>query len=586
MRLPIQRSPWDLLLGAVCLAVGLSPRLPEGLAASMAPVAGSVLLLAAFLWYWRRQMYAKAEEFAKLRTAGLAIQVLWLTVLYGLTANLLPLGAALDRTLSDLLVAAGCGALAVAVMVALDLSVHRMSRRGWLVAAGLAAVALVSRASGAVWGTLSLSGLVLGLVAPMGWLITLERRQRNLVLAGGFLSLIPLGATAALFSLQPLSPQMFLTDFIRFGALFCLTYAIMLLVRAAQAISGASLYERKVEELDAVYDFGLNAATALDPEEFHLAVLHSLQRIGKPDVAAVVEPDSWGQDSILSVLRADGAGEHVYRHRTRVRWSNVADEFTDRRPLVVDDHRRSQPGPLQRIWEPASGSSVSVPVLSAEGQPRALLIAGRHQPNAFSQAEIVQAEPMGGSVIGGEPVHSFELDESARFSETGGKETGLGDVILRSKYHLMQDDAGAPFDFSMLGQVTFATGDEDDLLGTGETKYRAMLIASKTLGRVTPHVNVAYEVAGSNADLENFTYAVGFDARVSNRVTVALELLGRSNPHVDAIGNDVVDAAFAVKFNPFDRYNLPLNAFVSVPVNDDGLRSDAIWGLGFDLILN
>jgi len=115
---------------------------------------------------------------------------------------------------------------------------------------------------------------------------------------------------------------------------------------------------------------------------------------------------------------------------------------------------------------------------------------------------------------------------------------------------------------------------------------RAMLIASKTLGRVTPHVNVAYEVADSNADLENFTYAVGFDARVSNRVTVALELLGRSNPHVDAIGNDVVDAAFAVKFNPFDRYNLPLNAFVSVPVNDDGLRSDAIWGLGFDLILN
>lgn len=398
MRLPTNRSPWDLLLAGVCVVAGLSPRLPEELAGPVATLAGPALLVVAFLWYWRRQMYTKAEEFAKLRTAGLAVQVLWLTVLYGWTANLLPLGAGLGRTLSDLLVAAGCSALAVAVMVALDLSVHRMSRRGWLVAAGLAAVVGISRASGPVWGTLSLSGLVLGLVAPMGWLITLERRQRNLVLGGGFLSLIPLAATAAVFSLQPLSPWMFLTSFIRVGALFCFTYDIMLLVRAAQAISGASLYERKVEELDAVYDFGLNAATALDPEEFHLAVLHSLQRIGKPDVAAVVEPDSQGQEAILSVLRTDSDGEHVYRHRTRVPWSNVADEFTDRRPLVVEDHRRSQAGALRRIWEPAAGSSVSVPVLSGKGEPRALLIAGRHRPGAFSGAETHSLSGFGSQV--------------------------------------------------------------------------------------------------------------------------------------------------------------------------------------------
>ena len=141
-------------------------------------------------------------------------------------------------------------------------------------------------------------------------------------------------------------------------------------------------------------------------------------------------------------------------------------------------------------------------------------------------------------------------------------------------------------DFSVLGQVTLATGDEDDLLGTGETKYRAMLIASKTFGRVTPHVNVAYEVADSNSKLENLTYAVGFDTRITNRLTAAVDVLGRNNPHVDEIGNNVVDIAFAVKFNPFSNYNAPINAFVSVPLNDDGLRADAIWGLGFDIILN
>lgn len=400
MRLPTDRSPWDLALGGICLAVGLSPRLPGGLATAVAPLAGAILLVVTFLWYRRRQMHGEGEEFARLRTASLAVQVLWLAVLYDLTAGLLPLAGVLDRTLSGLLVATGACALAVAVMVALDLSVHRMARRTWLVAAGTASVAGVSRAGGAVWGVLSLSGLILGLVAPMGWLITLERRQRNLVLAGGFLSLIPLGATAAVFSLQPLSPGMFLTSFIRFGALFCLTYDIMLLVRAAQAISGASLYERKVEELDAVYDFGLTAATALDPGEFHLAVLHSLQRIGQPDVAAVVEPDSHGEEAVLSVLRTGDDGEHVYRHRTRTAWGEIADEFDDRRPLVVDDHRRSPAvvAPLRRIWQPASGSSVSVPVLSAEGRPRALLIAGRHRQSGFSDAEIHSLSGFGSQV--------------------------------------------------------------------------------------------------------------------------------------------------------------------------------------------
>jgi hypothetical protein len=214
-----------------------------------------------------------------------------------------------------------------------------------------------------------------------------------------------------------------------------------------------------------------------------------------------------------------------------------------------------------------------VPVLSIEAR-------------AFSVASDVLSEPNGGSVIDGNPVHSFVTNDADRFSDTGGKETGLGDVILRTKYQFMSDDTG-PFDFSMLGQVTFPTGDEKKLLGTGETKYRAMVIASKTLGRFTPHVNFAYELASGNDDrLDNYTYAVGFDARVTDRLTAAMDVLGRNNPDLDEIGNNIVDLAFAVKFNPFSDYNAPVNAFVSVPLNDDGLRAKVIWGLGFDIILN
>ena len=203
--------------------------------------------------------------------------------------------------------------------------------------------------------------------------------------------------------------------------------------------------------------------------------------------------------------------------------------------------------------------------------------------SAVSVASIQLSGPS--SNFGGSPVHSFANDPSLAISRTGGKETGIGDVILRTKYNFMRDREDF-MDLSVLGQVTFATGDEKELLGTGETKYRAMLIGSKSLGRITPHLNLAYEVSSGDADLENFTYAVGVDARVTQRLTLAADILGRNNPHLESIGNNIIDLALAVKFNPFNDRNMPLNAFVSFPLNDDGLRADVVWGIGFEFTLN
>lgn len=204
------------------------------------------------------------------------------------------------------------------------------------------------------------------------------------------------------------------------------------------------------------------------------------------------------------------------------------------------------------------------------------------EARAFSVATVVD----GGTLFAGtDPIHTFESDPSAAFSDTGGSETGLGDVIVRSKYHLFGEGTGDT-NVSLLGQVTFPTGEEQDLLGTGETKFRGMVIASRTYGRTTPHINLAYEAATSNGDLENFTYAVGFDTRFSSRFTAAVDVLGRKNPNVHDIGNNVVDLAIAAKYNPFSEQNTPINAFVSFPLNDDGLRADMIWGIGIDVILD
>ncbi|MEM9620297.1 MAG: hypothetical protein AAF993_01525 [Pseudomonadota bacterium] len=204
------------------------------------------------------------------------------------------------------------------------------------------------------------------------------------------------------------------------------------------------------------------------------------------------------------------------------------------------------------------------------------------EAEAFSEATIVLANA--GSTFNGNPVHSFGADPNARFSSTGGEETGLGDVILRTKYNFSGDNAG--WDLAVLGQVTFATGDEEDLLGTGETKFKGMFIASKQYGWFSPHINLAYEAATSRNELENYSYAVGFDARLTPTFTGGIDIIGRNNPHVDEIGNNIVDIAFSAKWNPFRNRNAPLTAFVSLPLNDDGLRSDVFWGVGIDFILN
>jgi hypothetical protein len=203
------------------------------------------------------------------------------------------------------------------------------------------------------------------------------------------------------------------------------------------------------------------------------------------------------------------------------------------------------------------------------------------EATAFSTATVVATDA---GLIGGNPVHSFAQNDPARFSATGGEETGLGDVVLRTKYAFARDGEGS-MDLAVLGQVTIPTGEEDDLLGSGETKYKAMFIASKSYGRVTPHLNLAWEQASSGSQFETVSYALGFDARLSDRFTGGIDVLGRYSPNIDDIGNNIVDVALSAKFNPFNQANAPFTGFVSFPMNDDGLRADVIWGIGIDIIL-
>ena len=106
--------------------------------------------------------------------------------------------------------------------------------------------------------------------------------------------------------------------------------------------------------------------------------------------------------------------------------------------------------------------------------------------------------------------HTFEAGNPQAIERTfqqGGSATGLGDVLVRTKYQRVQFAGGG-----LAGAVDLRlpTGDQADLLGAG-TQVKMLAIASGALGRVVPHVNVGYTAAGGKISASGLLADVGVD---------------------------------------------------------------------------
>ena len=177
-------------------------------------------------------------------------------------------------------------------------------------------------------------------------------------------------------------------------------------------------------------------------------------------------------------------------------------------------------------------------------------------------------------------MHNFGPEGDQPVDTAGGDATGIGDILLRSKYHFYRSQSAWP-DLAVAGQVKLATGDEDDLLGTGETNFLGLLVASRTYGRFTPHVNAGYEATTGSSEENVVRYVVGADAALHPRLTLAADVLGRWAPERSGNGANIVDFAVSAKWNVWR--SLLLDAAVQVPINkDEGLRADFFWTVGVE----
>ncbi len=183
-------------------------------------------------------------------------------------------------------------------------------------------------------------------------------------------------------------------------------------------------------------------------------------------------------------------------------------------------------------------------------------------------------------------VHQFDpVDQDSPDDAVSDSNTGIGDILVRSKYHMWKSGST-----QLAGtlELRLPTGDADNLRGIDRLGVRPSLVLSsshkKGGGMFNPHINLGYEFNAGQAGQDEVDYLIGFDYGRKFRddlITAAIDIIGSiETNHKDNIGDDVMDLAIGGKWSFKGKNLLYLN--FQFPLNDDGLRADVIYTAGLE----
>jgi hypothetical protein len=171
---------------------------------------------------------------------------------------------------------------------------------------------------------------------------------------------------------------------------------------------------------------------------------------------------------------------------------------------------------------------------------------------AAGTAEILRVSTGVPGPTDADPVNTHSWDGQGlrvrSVDETGGSKTGIGDILLRTKWNFLKTDAGglaAGLEFRL------PTGDEENLLGTGGTFTKLSFIGTMSRGAWEPRVNIGYTFASGELSAETTTIVVQRFGTSTNPGEEVLERL--EPPPVDLSLSDEFNYVFGVDFAPTAR---------------------------------
>jgi hypothetical protein len=203
-------------------------------------------------------------------------------------------------------------------------------------------------------------------------------------------------------------------------------------------------------------------------------------------------------------------------------------------------------------------------------------------------------------------VHFFNVFTGAKeqVRTVDDSATGVGDLLLRTKYQLVESPG---FNLASGLVLRLPTGDEEDLQGLGNTTLAPFFALAQEYGRFDIHASVGIEINTEDLDSSRARYAGGVAYQVFEPLALMVDLIGSSGLASDKITvevpqflggpppapstsfvtqsrslrTDIIDLAVGFKVNPYRSVVGFVNVFV--PLNDDGLRADVIPAAGLEI---
>ncbi|WP_419949599.1 hypothetical protein [Candidatus Palauibacter sp.] len=224
-----------------------------------------------------------------------------------------------------------------------------------------------------------------------------------------------------------------------------------------------------------------------------------------------------------------------------------------------------------------------------------------------ADAQILPFDPASEHRFGG----SAAMPVLGARKSVAGTSIGMGDVTARVKVNLSGGtEVGVEppeVGIALVADYTFPTGQEEDLLGTGEGRGRALAVLSRRWGDFASHVNAGFLVREENArdgkfDRDALLGSVGFDVRVTDDVTVAAQMITHvemadpdpplpgpvsfagagtltvESSSLSGPGRYLLDLATGLKYQV--RNDMVLVANALLPIQGFGLRPDFMFTLG------
>ena len=211
----------------------------------------------------------------------------------------------------------------------------------------------------------------------------------------------------------------------------------------------------------------------------------------------------------------------------------------------------------------------------------------------------------------GTHTHSFDNATKATTEVRSSSDdpVGIGDLLLRTKYHLIDNNG-----FNLAAGLTLRlpTGDENDFQGLGDTMTTPFLALSQEYGRFHLHGTGGIEFDWDDSDRTRARYAAGVAFSLIEQLVLNVDVVGSSYlkkdrlsvqvpQFVNAPGTseatpttipttrtfstkirpDIVDLAVGFKANIYGALVGYANVFL--PLNDDGIRADVIPSAGLEV---